>query len=90
MCERLCDSIDLYFDDAMYTFVCYEEKRYQIIVANLQRHCVHLAFVSYFHFFSPPIRLYSIYWIQNKKKKNEKLHFFLQETIESLYIHVYV
>lgn len=65
------------------------KKRYQIIVANLQRHCVHLAFVSYFHFFPPRICLYSIHSIYNKKKK-EKIHFFLQQTIESLYKYIYI
>lgn len=60
MYERLYDS-DLYFNDAMHTFVCYQEKRYQIIVANLQRHCMHLAFVLYFHFFPPNMFIFDTF-----------------------------
>lgn len=81
MCERLYNSIDLYFDDAMHTFVCYTKKK--DIKLSLQIcndiACIQLLFHT-FIFFPPNIR-YII-------KKKEKLHFFLQETIESLYIYI--
>lgn len=52
-CVNNVDMIQIYIPMMRCTRLCAtKKKRNRIIVANLQRHFTHLAFVSYFHFFS--------------------------------------